>query len=91
VGLLTGQLISGIISWILTKKTKAKDVLRAPEASIPMMIPGAAAIHIGLLLYGWSVQTRLHYIVPIVGIGLIGIGLVSTLVLIKPDVRSSGI
>jgi hypothetical protein len=84
VGLVIGVLISGAMSWFLTKMAKANGTLPVPEARMSLMIPGAAAIPIGLLLYGWSVQKRLHYIMPIFGTGLIGMGLVSTLVLAKP-------
>jgi len=33
------------------------------------MVPGAVLIPVGLLWYGWSAQTRLHWIMPDVGAG----------------------
>ncbi len=80
LGLLIGLLISGIMSCILNRKSKAIGSLKEPETTLPLMIPGAGAIPAGLLLYGWSVQQGLPYMVPIIGTTLIGMGLVSTLV-----------
>ncbi|CZT41675.1 related to multidrug resistant protein [Rhynchosporium secalis] len=42
----------------------------SPEYRVPMMIPGAIAMPIGLFWYGWSVQERLLWIMPDIGIAI---------------------
>ena len=48
-----------------------------PEYRLPPMLPGAAMIPVGLLLYGWAAQYRVHWFVPITGTFLIGFGVIS--------------
>jgi MFS family permease len=45
-----------------------------PEYRLAMLIPGAILIPIGLLLYGWTAEYHMHWIVPIISTALIGIG-----------------
>lgn len=45
-----------------------------PEYRLPPMIPGAVLIPIGLLIYGWTTKFHVHWIVPIMATGLIGVG-----------------
>lgn len=41
-----------------------------PELRIPMMVPAALLVPIGLFWYGWSAEYKLHWIVPDIGIAL---------------------
>jgi multidrug resistance protein len=45
-----------------------------PEYRLPPMVPGSIIIPIGLLIYGWTAQNHVQFIVPIFGTLLIGIG-----------------
>jgi multidrug resistance protein len=45
-----------------------------PEFRIPMMFPGAVVVPIGLLMYGWSAQYTVHWIVPNIGVALFAFG-----------------
>ncbi|KAK7048800.1 MFS polyamine transporter [Favolaschia claudopus] len=47
-----------------------------PEYRVPSMFPGTIALPIGLFLTGWSVQARVHWIVPDIGIAFIGAGII---------------
>ncbi|KAF7509834.1 hypothetical protein GJ744_007345 [Endocarpon pusillum] len=38
-----------------------------PEFRVPMMVPGAVLVPVGLFCYGWSAQARVHWIVPNIG------------------------
>lgn len=49
---------------------------RKPEYRLPAMIPGAFAIPIGLLWYGWSAEKGVQFIMPIIGTALFGLGLI---------------
>lgn len=45
-----------------------------PEYRLPPMIYAATCIPAGLFIYGWTAYYKIHYIVPIFGTMLIGIG-----------------
>ena len=47
-------------------KKKNKDVGK-PEFRVPMMVPGAVLVPVGLFWYGWSAQARTHWIMPNIG------------------------
>ncbi|KAJ8523509.1 hypothetical protein ONZ45_g32 [Pleurotus djamor] len=49
-----------------------------PEMRIPALIFGSFFVPIGLFWYGWSAQARLHWIMPIIGSGIFGFGLMTT-------------
>lgn len=85
VGSLSGL---GFFAWssdnLIKKRTAEADAIAAasgqpsagmkPEYRLPMLIPGAILIPIGLLLYGWTAKYHVHWIVPIISTSLIGIG-----------------
>lgn len=48
-----------------------------PEYRVPLMIPGAVLIPVGLLIYGWTSERRAHWIGPDVGIAIFGCGIIS--------------
>lgn len=50
-----------------------------PEFRIPPMFIGSVLIPIGLFWYGWSVQTRLHWIMPNLGVAIFSAGSVACL------------
>ncbi len=45
-----------------------------PEYRLPLLPVGAIFIPVGLFIYGWPAEYKVHWIVPIVGTGLIGVG-----------------
>lgn len=45
-----------------------------PEHRLPMMILSGPVIAAGLFWYGWSVQAQIHWMMPIVGSGMVGLG-----------------
>lgn len=51
---------------------------RKPEYRLPIMMVGALFVPIGLFWYGWSAEKHLHYVMPIVGTGFVGCGLILT-------------
>ncbi|KAI0016892.1 MFS general substrate transporter [Xylariomycetidae sp. FL0641] len=48
----------------------------APEFRVPLMVPGALLIPLGLFLYGWSAQRQYFWIVPDIGIAIFGCGII---------------
>ncbi|KII86228.1 hypothetical protein PLICRDRAFT_114364 [Plicaturopsis crispa FD-325 SS-3] len=49
-----------------------------PEFRLPAMVPGTLCLPIGLLIAGWAVEARTHWIVPDIGIAFIGAGNILT-------------
>ncbi|OBT70455.1 hypothetical protein VE03_00258 [Pseudogymnoascus sp. 23342-1-I1] len=56
-------------------KAKA-DGETKPEYRVPLMIPGALIIPVGLFTYGWTAQARAHWIAPDMGIAIFGCGII---------------
>lgn len=46
-----------------------------PEYRVPLMIPGALLVPIGLLIYGWTAQEVTHWIGPNIGIAIFSAGI----------------
>lgn len=79
IGMMLGLFIFGATSdKIVTALTKKHGTERKPEYRLPPMMIAAALIPIGLFWYGWSAQARVHYIMPIIGTGFVGAGLIGT-------------
>ncbi|KAK1766846.1 MFS general substrate transporter [Phialemonium atrogriseum] len=60
-----------VYAWM--KRREGVEVGR-PEFRTPMMIPGAVAVPVGLLIYGWGAQYRVHWIVPNIGVAIFAAG-----------------
>ena len=57
----------------ILKKRSGKDVGQ-PEYRLPLLVPGALLVPVGLVWYGWSAQKQLHWIMPNIGIAIFGVG-----------------
>ncbi|RYP82075.1 hypothetical protein DL770_005697 [Monosporascus sp. CRB-9-2] len=55
------------------KETRGKGTGQ-PEYRLPLLLPGALMVPIGLFWYGWSAQNHLHWIMPDIGIAIFGAG-----------------
>ncbi|TCD69329.1 hypothetical protein EIP91_008085 [Steccherinum ochraceum] len=49
-----------------------------PEFRVPALIIGSLFVPVGLFWYGWSAQAATHWIVPIIGTGILGFGMMAT-------------
>ncbi|EKD14093.1 hypothetical protein MBM_07770 [Drepanopeziza brunnea f. sp. 'multigermtubi' MB_m1] len=47
-----------------------------PEYRVPLMLVGAVIYPIGFLIYGWSAQKQLFWLVPNIGIFLVSVGII---------------
>lgn len=45
-----------------------------PEARITLVPIGGVLLPIGLFVYGWTAEYNVHWIAPIIGLGIIGLG-----------------
>ena len=58
----------------MLKERNGKAVGR-PEFRLPLLIPGAILVPVGLLWYGWSAQKHLHWIMPNIGLAIFAVGM----------------
>jgi multidrug resistance protein len=77
-GSLFGLLIIGLVSDRILASLSAKTGVMKPEYRLPPMAWGSPLIPMGLFWYGWSADKNVHWIVPIIGTSLVGMGLLAT-------------
>ncbi|KDQ64730.1 hypothetical protein JAAARDRAFT_28372 [Jaapia argillacea MUCL 33604] len=82
LGLGLGFLIATVVGAKFSDAVYAhftkKNGVGKPEYRIPALIFGSFFVPIGLFWYGWSAQARIHWIMPIIGSGIFGFGLMAT-------------
>lgn len=79
VGSLIGVFIFGAVSDRLLKALQARNNgAIKPEFRLPIVIPGSVLLPIGLFWYGWSSDKQIHWIMPIIGTGFVGLGMLCT-------------
>jgi MFS family permease len=54
-----------------------------PEDRLPTLVPGAIFIPVGLFWYGWALQAHAFWLVPLLGMGVFGAGIIATFVPIQ--------
>ncbi|KAI1380219.1 MFS general substrate transporter [Hypoxylon crocopeplum] len=75
VGYVVGAQVSAQVNDRIYMRLKNKrGNVGQPEFRIPPMFVGSVLIPAGLFWYGWSVQNRLHWMMPNVGISIFGAG-----------------
>jgi MFS family permease len=84
VGSLLGLAIFGVLSDKLIQKMAAsRGGEMKPEYRLPPLIPGSCLVPIGLFWYGWSAQAKIHWIMPIIGTGWVGLGMIANFMCIQ--------
>ncbi|KAK9460634.1 major facilitator superfamily domain-containing protein [Lipomyces oligophaga] len=58
---------------------KRPDKKRQPEFRLPLVIILTPFVTIGLLIYGWTADKQVHWIVPIIGTYFVGLGILASL------------
>ncbi|GME46663.1 putative mfs multidrug protein [Neofusicoccum parvum] len=81
VGMFFGVVYTGIMSDRVIKQAIARGEELKPEHRLPLwlVLPPAILLPIGLFVYGWTTHyaEHVHWIVPIIGTGFFGFGLIS--------------
>jgi MFS family permease len=78
LGLGIGSLLGQFIFTHYGNRIAQKHMTRGdfvPEHRLYIMAGGAIFLPIGFFVYGWGVEYRVHFMVPIIGSGLVGFGL----------------
>ncbi|QYT00170.1 MFS transporter/cycloheximide resistance protein [Trichoderma simmonsii] len=76
IGTLSGLAYLGYFSdKTLEKRARAGRVI-TPEDRLPFLVtvPGALSFSLGIFVYGWGVEKRVHWVVPQVGTAMTGFG-----------------
>ncbi|GAP89747.2 putative cycloheximide resistance protein [Rosellinia necatrix] len=76
-GLLIGPLSDRFIMPNVKSANKEPGGSPKPEARLIPLAYTALFIPVGLFLYGWTVEYRIHWIVPIIGTSFVGFGILS--------------
>lgn len=75
IGFYLGTQIAAKTADRIYKSLKAKNGgVGRSEFRVPLMFPGAIMVPVGLLIYGWSAQFRVHWIVPNIGTAIFAAG-----------------
>ncbi|ETI29371.1 hypothetical protein G647_01824 [Cladophialophora carrionii CBS 160.54] len=75
VGFFLGTQICAPINDRIYRKLKLRNNNEGkPEFRVPLMIPGAVLVPIGLFIYGWSARRSVHWIVPNIGAAIFAAG-----------------
>ncbi|KAI9734971.1 MAG: hypothetical protein M1834_002053 [Cirrosporium novae-zelandiae] len=72
--ILGAQLSMRFVDRIYRRLKEQNGGVGLPEFRVPSMFVGSVLIPIGLFWYGWSVQGRVHWIMPNIGIAFISGG-----------------
>lgn len=75
VGFTISQLTAGLLSdGYVRKKTRNGELPAKPEYRLPILMIGAVMLPAGFIVYGWGLQYRVQWIVPIIGSAMISLG-----------------
>ncbi|KAI4711901.1 hypothetical protein J4E89_003344 [Alternaria sp. Ai002NY15] len=80
VGALIGTLINPLQDWMYLRtasKNKERPGKPIPEGRLYTSIPGSLLFTAGLFMYGWTCRPEIHWIVPAIGICIVGVGIYS--------------
>ncbi|KAJ8112197.1 hypothetical protein OPT61_g5384 [Boeremia exigua] len=78
LGLGIGSLIGQFTYTYFGNRSVAEHMKRGdfkPEHRLHIMCIGGFFIPVGFLIYGWSTEFQTHWIVPLVGTGIVGFGM----------------
>lgn len=76
IGTLLGLVYLGHFSDTNLKKRAGAAKTVTPEDRLPFVItlPGALTFPIGIFIYGWGIEYRIHWVIPQIGTALTGFG-----------------
>ena len=64
-----------VLDWHLKRKSSSGEM--KPEYRLPPLVVGGIIIPVGLFIFGWTIEVRAHWIVPVIATSLIGFGFVA--------------
>ncbi|KAI0309817.1 major facilitator superfamily domain-containing protein [Amylostereum chailletii] len=75
---LTGasQINARLLDYMYRRLTEKRGGKGKPEYRLPSMVPGTILLPVGLFLTGWTARASVHWIVPDIGIAMVGAGVI---------------
>jgi hypothetical protein len=85
IGTLSGLAFAGTYSDRFLKRVEASGKGIRPEDRLPFLItiPSGLSIPIGLIIYGWTTDRHVHWIVPMIATGITGFGMIGLVMCIQ--------
>ncbi|KAF9525091.1 multidrug resistance protein 4 [Crepidotus variabilis] len=78
VGFVCATAFGAKVAALVYSRLSAKNGgIGKPEFRIPALIFGSFFIPVGLLWFGWSAKPNIHWIMPIIGSGIFGFGMMT--------------
>ncbi|KAF3912077.1 hypothetical protein ABW21_db0202895 [Orbilia brochopaga] len=78
IGSFAGLIIFGGLNDKVYIKLRDKHGVDKPEFRLPMLTWSCWLIPAGLFIYGWTAEKHVHWIAPILGTALVGLGLLAS-------------
>ncbi|KAL4912109.1 major facilitator superfamily domain-containing protein [Aspergillus aurantiobrunneus] len=85
LGAGTGSLLGIVVCAVFLNRSYAQTARRhesktgqatqMPEFRLPFLQPGMAIVPLGLIVFGWSAEKQTHWIVPLLGACVFGMGM----------------
>lgn len=77
IGCITASLVGARLMDKVWRRLKVRaNGVTQPEYRVPLMIPGAIIIPIGLFWYGWAAESRTFWLLPDIGIAIFSCGII---------------
>ncbi|KAM0541954.1 hypothetical protein ACHAPJ_013016 [Fusarium lateritium] len=74
LGNIIGNVAIGFFSDKLLKALAGRSGRTKPEHRLPPLVPGSIIVPIGLFIYGWTLYFNVHFMVPLLGLFIVGFG-----------------
>ena len=69
IGTLIGELCAGKLSdYIIYRLARRNNGLRTPEHRLYLTAVAAFFMPVGMIIFGWCIQNKTHFVVPLVGL-----------------------
>ncbi|KAH0442393.1 MFS multidrug transporter [Colletotrichum camelliae] len=75
IGTVTGTLIVSFLGDKVATSLSQKNGVRRPEFRLPLMAYSVPVIPGGLLMYGWTAEKGVFWLVPMIGTFIVGVGI----------------
>src|ERR1700760_319433 len=72
----SGQITAPLNDRIYRRLKRRNGNVGRPEFRTPLMFVGASFIPIGIFVYGWTAQKKVHWIAPNIGAALFAAGMI---------------
>lgn len=61
------------------RRMESRNAMKPEQRLVPMVV-GSLGMPIGLLWYGWTVEARVHWIAPVIGLAFCGFSVAVTII-----------